>query len=65
MRRSAALPAQEFLPVQSCGLVRNEGGEMRLGLIARVREQIAAGDYDTPEKWEVALERLQQRLGLA
>jgi hypothetical protein len=31
---------------------------MRLDLIARIRSEIAAGVYDTPEKWELALERL-------
>ena len=35
---------------------------MRLDLIARVRREIAAGTYDTPEKWEVALDRLLERL---
>jgi hypothetical protein len=40
---------------------RGEGG-LRLGLIARVREEIAAGTYDTPEKLEIALGRLLERL---
>ena len=31
---------------------------LRLKLIARVRDEIAAGSYETPEKWEKALERL-------
>jgi hypothetical protein len=31
---------------------------LRLGLIERVRREIALGIYDTPEKWELALERL-------
>lgn len=34
------------------------GGEIRHELVARVRQQIAAGTYDTPEKMEAALERL-------
>jgi hypothetical protein len=34
---------------------------MRLDLIARVRREIAAGTYDTPEKWEVALDCLLER----
>jgi hypothetical protein len=37
---------------------------MRLELIARVRREIAAGTYDTPEKWEAALSRLLERLDL-
>jgi hypothetical protein len=27
-------------------------------LVERVRAEIAAGTYDTPEKWEIALDRL-------
>jgi hypothetical protein len=34
----------------------------RLDLIARVRQQIAAGTYETPEKWEKALDRLLEEL---
>jgi hypothetical protein len=36
--------------------------EIRLDLVSRVRAEIAAGTYDTPEKWEVALGRLLERL---
>ena len=35
---------------------------VRLDLVARVRKEIAAGTYDTPEKWEAALDRLFQSL---
>lgn len=38
------------------------GNELRLELVARVRKEIAAGTYDTPEKLEVAFERLLERL---
>jgi hypothetical protein len=34
----------------------------RAGLVAEIRSQIAAGTYDTPEKWEIALDRLLDRL---
>jgi len=30
--------------------------------VARVRQEIADGTYDTPEKFEIALERLLARL---
>jgi hypothetical protein len=35
---------------------------IRQDLVARVRREIAAGTYDTPEKWEAALDRLCERL---
>ena len=35
---------------------------IRHELVGRVRREIAAGDYDTPERWEEALDRLLDRL---
>jgi hypothetical protein len=34
------------------------GDGIRHDLVARVRKEIAAGTYDTPEKWQAALDRL-------
>jgi hypothetical protein len=39
-----------------------ETEEFRHDLVARVRRQIADGVYDTPEKWEAALDRLAEEL---
>ena len=36
--------------------------EIRADLVARVRREIAAGTYETEEKWEIALGRLLERL---
>jgi hypothetical protein len=36
--------------------------DIRVELVSRVRSEIAAGTYDTPEKWEIALGRLFDRL---
>ncbi len=36
--------------------------DFRPDLVERVRREIAAGTYDTPEKWETALDRLLDRL---
>jgi hypothetical protein len=35
---------------------------IRADLVARVRRQIAAGTYDTPERWQAALDKLADRL---
>jgi hypothetical protein len=35
---------------------------LRWDLVVRVRREIEAGTYDTPEKWEIALDRLQADL---
>jgi hypothetical protein len=39
--------------------------EIRADLVARVRREIAEGTYDTPEKWEAALDRLATAMRLA
>ena len=36
---------------------------IRTELVERVRQEIAAGTYDTPEKWEAALDCLLGGLG--
>jgi hypothetical protein len=35
---------------------------IRADLVARVRAEIAAGTYDTPEKWDQALDKLSRQL---
>jgi hypothetical protein len=35
---------------------------IRAELVRRIRAEIAAGTYDTPEKWEAALDQLWKRL---
>jgi hypothetical protein len=44
--------------------VRPSAGQrpFRPELVARIRREIAAGTYETPEKWEAALERLYRSL---
>jgi hypothetical protein len=39
--------------------------DVRIDLVARVRREIADGVYETPEKWEIALERLLDRVDQA
>ena len=45
----------------SCGSFPHSS-EIRAELVARVRRAIAEGRYETPEKWEAALELLSRRL---
>jgi negative regulator of flagellin synthesis FlgM len=40
-----------------------ESGEMRTELVNQLRAQIAAGTYETPEKLDVALDRLLDEIG--
>jgi hypothetical protein len=39
--------------------------DIRTDLVARVRQEIAAGTYDTPERWATALDGLARNLRLA
>jgi hypothetical protein len=51
---------------QDAGPTTNDpNGRIRYGLVWRVRREIAAGNYDTPEKWEIAVGRLLQHIGQA
>jgi hypothetical protein len=45
----------------SCSPVSHDC-EIRTDLVERVRRALAEGRYETPEKWEAALEALYQRL---
>jgi negative regulator of flagellin synthesis FlgM len=36
--------------------------DVRADLVERVRREIAEGTYDTPKKWDAALDRLLDRL---
>ena len=40
-----------------------EGSEIREDLVARVRSEIAAGTYETPEKLDAALDGLLDEIG--
>jgi hypothetical protein len=42
----------------------SEDAPIRWDLVERVRSAIAAGVYDTPEKWEATLDKLSQSLGV-
>ena len=44
------------------GLPLEDDKGIRRELVDRVRKEIAAGAYDTPEKWQTALDRLLARL---
>jgi hypothetical protein len=41
---------------------RSSDAPIRADLVERVRREIADGTYDTPEKWDAALDRLLKRL---
>jgi anti-sigma-28 factor FlgM len=40
----------------------SEDPKFRADLVARIRKEIAAGTYETPQRWEAALDALFYRL---
>jgi hypothetical protein len=56
--KSAAFASQ---PTHDSGR-RSQDPGIRVQLVARVRREIAEGRYETPDKWEAALERLLAHL---
>jgi anti-sigma28 factor (negative regulator of flagellin synthesis) len=57
---SAASPADQLniSAAAEAAVQAVENGEIRADLVARVRNEIAAGAYETPEKLGTALDRL-------
>jgi hypothetical protein len=41
---------------------RKDSAPMRMDLVEKIRKEIAAGTYDTQEKWEAALDRMLDTL---
>lgn len=59
---SGTIPPEKQEPAAPRNVSRPADAPVRADLVARVRREIAAGTYDTPEKWESALERMFRRL---
>jgi negative regulator of flagellin synthesis FlgM len=53
----------EISPAANAALQAAEGGHVRTDLVNLIRGQIAAGTYDTPEKMDIAMERLLDQIG--
>jgi hypothetical protein len=47
---------------ESTGASNEKETMFRAALVEEIRREIAAGTYDTPEKWEAALDRLFRHL---
>ena len=54
--------APEPLDADAPRLNACSASEIRTDLVSRVRREIAEGRYDTPQKWNAALDRLLDRL---
>jgi len=57
---TAPVPASKQQPAEEVPSLADP--EIRKELVERVRREIAEGTYETPEKWEAALDRLLERI---
>jgi negative regulator of flagellin synthesis FlgM len=60
---SAPVDQVDISPAAEAAIQASETGDVRTDLVARVRNEIAAGTYETPAKLDAALERLLDELG--
>jgi negative regulator of flagellin synthesis FlgM len=50
-------------PAAEAAIQAAEAGGVRQDLVNRIRSEIAAGTYETPDKLEAALDRLLDEIG--
>ena len=54
--------SDEALRLSDTGRANGESTKIRFDLVNRIKSEIAAGSYDTPEKMDIALERMASRI---
>ena len=54
--------SEEALRLSEVTITNAESTRIRFDLVNRVKAEIAAGTYDTPEKMDIALERMASRI---
>ncbi len=63
---TSSAPIQDELQISNAGMLMEQIGNIpsiRQDRVAEIRQQIANGLYETPEKLDVALERLLDEIG--
>ena len=53
----------DISPAAQAAAEAAENGDIRADLVARVRQEIAAGTYETPDKLDAALDNLLDEIG--
>jgi anti-sigma28 factor (negative regulator of flagellin synthesis) len=54
--------SEEALRLNDVTKTNTESTKIRFDLVNRIKSEIAAGTYDTPEKMDIALERMASRI---
>lgn len=53
----------DISPAAEAAVLAAESSEARLALVNQIRDQIASGTYETPDKLDIALDRLLDEIG--
>jgi flagellar biosynthesis anti-sigma factor FlgM len=61
-RKDSVSFSEESLRMSDLAKTNTESPKIRFDLVNRIRSEIAAGTYDTPEKMDIALERMASRV---
>ena len=54
--------SEEAIQLSELSKTNTESPRIRFDLVNRIKAEIAAGTYDTPDKMDIALERMASRL---
>ena len=60
---SGAVDRVDISPAAHAAVEASESSPVRQDLVNLIRRQIAQGTYDTPEKMDIALDRLLDQMG--
>jgi negative regulator of flagellin synthesis FlgM len=60
---TSAADSLDISPAAEAAIHAVETGEIRQGLVDRIRSQISAGSYETPDKLNAAVQRLLDEIG--
>ena len=61
-RKDSVSFSEESLRMSDLAKTNTESPRIRFDLVNRIKSEIAAGTYDTPEKMDIALERMASRI---
>ena len=61
-RKDSVSFSEESLRLSDLAKTNTESPKIRFDLVNRIKSEIAAGTYDTPEKMDIALERMASRI---
>jgi len=62
LQRDSVSFSEEALRLSDTVKTNSDSSKIRFDLVNRIKAEISAGTYDTPEKMDIALERMTSRI---